>query len=192
MQLSVEARAVADVGWEQERAGGWVGMGKAKHRARKDVDAGSTGVGYAQLPVVLGGGVVGVCLYVLLKLVSGCTDASAINYDPRATRDDGSCVGSVYSLSGVYEFHTTAAGADLESGSGGIEFDVMSSNALVKDVKPGSDAWVAEVQVADELLAMRDEISMLVVSGRGAAGLKQAVYKTAEAPIGLCLKQYTW
>ena len=77
-------------------------------------------------------------------------DATAVNFDPRATRDDGSCVGSLYSLSGVYEVHTVAAGEDLSSSSGGMEFDVMGTNSLVKDVKPGSLAWTDEVQVADE------------------------------------------
>ena len=109
---------------------------------------------------------------------SGCTDPSAINFDPHATRDDGSCVGSIYSLSGVYEVKTIAAGEDLQRASGGMEFDVMGMNSLVKEVAPGSIAWTAGVQVVDELLAMRDEDSLLVISGRGKAGLMEAVYKT--------------
>ena len=40
----------------------------------------------------------------------GCTDASALNFSPHATTDDGSCVGSIYDLAGVFEYHH-AAGA---------------------------------------------------------------------------------
>ena len=37
---------------------------------------------------------------------SGCTDASALNFNHQASHDDGSCVGSMYDLSGVYEVRT--------------------------------------------------------------------------------------
>lgn len=165
-------------------------MGKQRRLSRNSGGAKAAGGGYGQLPMLLGGGAVAVCLFALLRFSgSGCTDASAVNYDPRATRDDGSCVGSIYSLSGVYELETTADGEDLESGSGGLEFDIMGTNAFVKDVKPGSDAWIAEVQVADELLAMRDEDSMLVIAGRGKEGLMEAIYKTVGARVG---SKLTW
>ena len=41
----------------------------------------------------------------------GCNDVSALNYSPQATSDDGSCIGSMYELSGVFEVQTIA-GAD--------------------------------------------------------------------------------
>ena len=125
--------------------------------------------------------------YLQASAGSGCTDPSALNYNPDATRDNGSCEGSMYSLSGVYEVQTKAAGEDLQAC--GMEFDVMGTTSLVKDVVPGSAAWVAEVQVADELLALRDEQSLLVVSGRGKGGLMEAVYKTVDARVGSTL---TW
>ncbi len=65
----------------------------------------------------------------------------------------------------------------------------MGTNSLVKDVKPGSTAWTSDVQIADELLAMRDEDSLLVISGRGKAGLMEAVYKTVDARVG---SKLTW
>ena len=167
------------------------GMGKKKQS--RNSSGGAAGSGDGQLPIYLGCGAAAVvCLFGLMRLAgsgSGCTDPSAINFDPHATRDDGSCVGSIYSLSGVYEVKTIAAGEDLQRASGGMEFDVMGMNSLVKEVAPGSIAWTAGVQVVDELLAMRDEDSLLVISGRGKAGLMEAVYKTVDARIG---SKLTW
>jgi hypothetical protein len=57
----------------------------------------------------------------------GCTDVSALNYAPAATADDGTCVGSMYDLSGVFEFQTTAAAAPKQLEAIGIEFDAVDT-----------------------------------------------------------------
>ena len=107
----------------------------------------------------------------------GCTDVSALNYAPAATADDGTCVGSMYELSGVFEFQTTAAAAPKQLEAIGIEFeaDMQMQMVIVNKVSPGSVAASSGVRAGDELLAMKDASSVVLVSSRGYSGAINAV-----------------
>ena len=121
----------------------------------------------------------------------GCTDVSALNFDAAATRDDGSCVGSMYDLAGVFEVQT-AAGADPNQLQAiGMEFDVNRAQqmTLITKVEPGSAPSLSGARAGDELLALRDATSTVLVSARGKTGIVDAVRNVMEARPGSTL---TW
>ena len=71
-----------------------------------------------------------------------------------------------------------------------MEFDLVGNYVGVTSVSPTGHPAQFGVKVADELLAMRDGASdTVLVSGRGQAGLVEAVHKTVEAQPGSTL---TW
>ena len=158
-----------------------------KKKERRAVETSGPGGGPAATAAAATSAVVLAAFAVLLRSGGGCTDVSALNYSPHATRDDGSCVGSMYELSGVFEVKTVVP---LQKSALGMEFDLVGNYVGVKSVSPMGHPAQFGVKVADELLAIRDGASdTVLVSGRGKAGLVEAEHKTAEARPGSTL---TW
>ena len=107
----------------------------------------------------------------------GCTEMSALNFNPGATVDDGTCVGSMYDQTGVFEFQTTAAAAPKQLEAIGIEFEhnVGQQMVVVTKVTSGSVAASNGVRQGDELLAVKDKATTILVSSRGQVGTINAV-----------------
>lgn len=124
--------------------------------------------------------------------VSGCTDASALNFSPHATVDDGSCVGSMYDLPGVFEYRHAAGAADRQLEAIGIEIDFnpAQSMALITKVLPGSGASESGARAGDELLALKvtsqvtGKTDTVLVSTRGRTGVIDAVRRVMDTPPG--------
>ncbi len=107
----------------------------------------------------------------------GCTDLSALNFDPSATVDSGACIGSMYDASGVFEYQTTGAAAPKQLEAIGIEFEHRPGQQMVvvTKVTPGSIAAENGVRAGDELLAVKDPSKTVLVSSRGHSGTIDAV-----------------
>ena len=121
----------------------------------------------------------------------GCTDVSALNFQPSATVDDGSCIASMYEQSGVFEFQTKAAAEPGQIEAIGMEFEhkVPQQMVVVTKVNPGSAAASSGVRAGDELLALKDQKTTVLVSSRGNTGVLSAVQHVMGARPGT---QLTW
>lgn len=163
---------------------------------RRSAKKGGDGSGGGSSGVLLTGGTAA-ALAVLYMAYSGfgrdgCMDASAINFSPLATVDDGSCVGSMYDLEGVFEYQHTAGAAERQLEAIGIEFDAHQAQqmVLITKVIPGSVASESGTRAGDELLALKvtsqvtGKTDTVLISARGRTGVIDAVRRVMATPPG--------
>jgi hypothetical protein len=146
--------------------------------------AGAAGLALAIGYFALGGG------------TAGCTDASALNFAPAATVDDGTCVGSMYDLGGVFEFQTVApATAKQAIVAIEMEFDFNKAQQMAVITKvTGGTAAANGARAGDELLALKTTGSSgapktALISARGKTGVMDSIQHVMSAQPG---SQLAW
>jgi len=76
----------------------------------------------------------------IIQLVRGCTDSDALNYNPNANQDDGSCIPKVYGCTNpkAINYNSNANVDDESCGYGGVSFI-----QLLPKINQDSNLWVS-------------------------------------------------